>query len=65
MADTGTPPAEEMPTPDMTSPTKQPEPSLSPAERQKLELFRQEHPQADAATQVGSEGEMPRKGMND
>jgi hypothetical protein len=65
MTDAGAPPAGEMPTPDMTTPPEPAEPTLSPAERQKLEVFRQEHPDAEPTEQGGPGGEMPSRGMND
>ena len=65
MAETETPAEGGMPTPDMTRSIQQAERSLSPRERQKLEAFRQEHPDADTPKQGGQEGDMPDRGMSE
>jgi hypothetical protein len=65
MPETG-PPEGGMPTPDMTRPPAQAERTLSPRERQKLEIFAQEHPDADTTSQTGQKGEdMPNRGMSE
>ena len=65
MAETETPAEGGMPTPDMTRPPQQAERSLSSRERQKLEVFRQEHPEADTPKQGGQEESMPDRGMSE
>jgi hypothetical protein len=65
MTDTGAFAEGNMPTPDMTTVREDTKETMSPREQQKLDVFRQEHP--DVNTEGGSpqEGEMPNPGMND
>jgi len=63
MSETGTPAEGGMPTPDMTTPPRPVERTLSLRERQKLEVFRQEHPDDDTTRPQGQGEEMPDRGM--
>jgi hypothetical protein len=54
-----------MPTPDMTRPPGQAERPLSHAERQKLEVFRKEHPDEEGAQPSGPGKEMPNPRMTE
>ena len=65
MPEAGTPAESGMPTPDMTRPPQQAERTLSPRERQKLEVFGQEHPDVDTTKQGGQGGDMPNRGMSE
>ena len=64
MSETGTPAEGGMPTPDMTTPPRQVERPLSSRERQKLDVFRQEHPDDDTTKPQGQDEGMPDRGMS-
>jgi hypothetical protein len=61
MAETGASSEGEAPTPDVSGSQEQPEPSLSQWERQKLEVYREEHPEGDTP----EPGEMPSPDINE
>jgi hypothetical protein len=65
MSNTGAAADGDMPTPDMTTDQPAPEPTLSPRERQKLEVFREEHPQEDVDVESAPEENMPNPSMTE
>ena len=64
MAETANPSVGDMPMPDMTTSPEPAELSLGPRERQKLDVYRKEHPDADSPVHE-AQGEMPNPRMND